>query len=223
MKKILQYGGVIPVLVALHSCSSFPLFNKDPLSVEEAYQWLNENCSRGPRETSGDVVAKANTREFKGRYPATLKVQLSGKFVVEVTNILGGTMAQLQGDGTSMDVLIPAKPKQSRRGLKHYLGLDPKVLSQFFMGDLPCPLVRTKEDIETSGGEIIVNAAPGKWTYKRTVKNEGEKPVELTLKSPQGKVVLSIQDWDPSLRYAKKAKIVAPEGELEWTWRNRSR
>ena len=210
------------MMVGLVACASAPKMNQDSVSTEIARQWLKANCSFGFREVSGEVLIKANTKEFKGRYPATLRVEASGKFILEVTNILGGTMAQIQSDGVSMDVLVPSKPNQTRKGIKQYLGLDRETLAQFLLGDLPCAKEWNRNGMGSSDGKIVVQAPPLTWTYTRAVKEDGEKPVQLLLRSSASQVILTVEEWDAQAKFAKKARIQGPDGDLEWTWRSRS-
>ncbi len=203
---------------ALGACSSAPKISKTSLSDREATEWLHRYCSPGPRGIGGELVMKANTKEFKGQYPASLRIEKNGQFTLETTNILGGTILRMTSDGKTIDLLVPSKPKYNRNGITNYLGLDLSILSQLLMGDLPCPKEKSQMKIEADGWV---------WTFEKAVAEAQGVPVKVTL-LPQGesdqkhRIELLIEEWDQEHHFAKKVTVRGPEGELKWAWRSRN-
>jgi len=72
-------------------CSSGPKISEEPWDLNEATRWLKLYCSPVPMQTeiSGSVVIRAQTEEFKGQMPGSIRVWNTGDFVLEATHMLG--------------------------------------------------------------------------------------------------------------------------------------
>jgi len=208
------------------ACATAPKPDSAALSSAEASGWLERYCSKGPRDLSGSLVVHANTREFKGQHPASLRFDPKGGFVLEVTNILGGTMLRLRSDGASFEVEAPAKPEYSRKGVTRYMGIEASVLTQLLLGDLPCPAERTKGAPKVEGASVRITTVPWIWSYTRAVVKDQRVPYGLELipagkADPASRIELRIEDWDRERNFARKVRVHTAEGDLRWTWRER--
>ena len=220
---------IFSLLVLVTACSSTPKISIKVASQAEAEKWLSRYCAKlhPQSELLGNLVMKANTQEFKGQYPASLHFDQGGAFQLEVTNIIGGTLVQLKGNDQALAITVPSKPKYSRTGITHYLGLELSVLAELLHGDLPCPTVEAGNKIGVEGARIVMETANWKWIFERGGVDEREVPVHVRL-IPQAKgasikdqIEMSIEGWDVDASYAKKVTVHSPEGELKWTWRTR--
>ena len=217
MNQFCLFNALTALVFVFSACSSPPKVSETALSDRDAKEWLHRYCSRGTRDLSGDLVMKANTKEFKGQYPASLRFEKSGQFTLETTNILGGTILRMTSDGKTIQILVPSKPQYNRSGIASYLGLDLSILSQLLLGDLPCPKERNQMKVET---EKWV------WTFEKAVRESQGVPVKVTLLprgivDPKLQIELLIEEWDQEQNFAKKVTVKGPEGELKWTWRSR--
>jgi hypothetical protein len=221
-------------LVFAASCSTAPQRAQDTLSVSQAKEWLARYCFKGPRELSGSLVFQANTPEFKGQHPGSVRMERTGAFVLEATHILGGTLLRIHSDGKTFDLVAPSKPKVNRSGITRYLGLDVPILQGLLAGDLPCPSDWRSAEVEVEGAEIRILSRPWIWSFTRAMSAGSEKPVDQVDRVPfgidltpvepaksRGRIELRIETWDRSKNLAKKVRIHSEEGDLKWTWRNR--
>lgn len=165
---------------------------------------------------------KSNTREFKGQFPASVSVEKEGKFFLEATNILGGTVLRIDGSAAAFDLWVPSKPKYSRKGMTRYLGLEVPVLAELLMGDLPCPRHFDEKSVAVKEGRIEVRAPEALWSFERSSVASNEVPVRVQLQPSDGseRVDLEIESWDT--RYAKRVRVRASDGEIKWVWKSRS-
>ncbi len=215
-------------LMLCFSCATAPKPASDRLTEVQAKSWLARYCSAGPRELSGSLVLQANTREFKGQHPASVHFEPSGRFTLEVTHILGGTLLRLSSDGISgLDSEIPSRPKLNRKGVKTYMGLEMPVLRDLLQGDLPCPKAWKAARIELNGPEIRISSGPWRWTFFGAIEKDQRIPYRITLSSgevmdPNRDIDLKIEEWDEARHFAKKVRIHTSEGDLKWIWRDRN-
>ncbi len=215
------------LLAFASACAGTPKVSQERVTQERAGKWLKQYCSQGTRELAGDLLVKSSTQEFKGQFPASLHFEKDGKFLLEVTNILGGTLMRLSSDSKAFNVEVPSKPKLNQKGLTHYLGLEVPVLSQLFLGDLPCPEVGVKRDVKVFENEIRIMTSQWTWIFYQASESEGFVPVRVVLTPTSQevghhlKIELLIEAWDRELGFAKKVSVHSPEGELRWIWKNR--
>ena len=216
----------LSIVLLFSSCSSAPKASTSQISETQAKKWFAQYCSKGPRAENGDIIIRANTKEFKGQYPANLRFEANGGFVLEVTNIVGGTMLRLTSDGQAMETVVPPKPQYSRKNITHYLGLDLPILSELLVGDLPCPNNWKSGGVRVDGNRMQIVTSNWIWNFEKAEDSAGAVPMHLRLESTNraaGQTIdLQIEDWDTSRQYAKKVSVKSPEGELKWTWRNRN-
>ncbi len=215
------------MLALASACAGTPKVSQERVTQERAEEWLKQYCSPGMRELAGDLLIKSSTKEFKGQFPASLHFEKDGKFLLEVTHILGGTLMRLSSDSKSFNIEMPSKPKLNQKGLTHYLGLEVPVLSQLFLGDLPCPEVGVKRDVKVFENEIRIVTPQWTWIFYQSSESEGFVPVRVMLiptsqeVDSRVKIELLIESWDRELGFAKKVSVHSPEGELRWIWKNR--
>jgi hypothetical protein len=217
--------------LGLGACASAPKLDASKLSTPEAAAWFERFCSKGPRDLTGTLVVQANTREFKGQHPASLRFDPKGTFTLEVTHILGGTLLRLTSDGKALDVEAPSKPNANRKGVTHYMGIEVPLLRALLMGDLPCPEEWKKTTPKIEGPAVQVLSYPWVWSYTRAAgsgKGSSELvPFGLDL-VPAGKsdsklkIELRFDEWDREKNFAKKVRIHTEEGDLKWVWRARN-
>lgn len=209
----------------LSSCSSTPKVSAERVSEAQAKSWFQKYCSKGPRELTGDLVVKSNTREFKGQFPAGIHIDPTGSFKLEVTTILGGTVLRLSSDGSSMSIESPSRPKLNQIRATQYLGLDVPVLTELLLGDLPCPSVKDQLSIKVQGNQMLIQTPLWKWIFEKSDEASGAVPVRVLLSRSDQKgtsieIELKIENWELAQNYAKKVSVKAPEGTLSWTWRS---
>ncbi len=209
------------------ACATAPKPDDSVLSSSEARTWLERYCSRGARAISGNLIVRANTREFKGQHPASVRFEPNGSFVLEVTHLLGGTLLRLKGEGETFDIEAPSKPEANRKGVSRYLGIEVPVLGGLLLGDLPCPAGWRDATPRIDGAKILLESGPWRWSYSRALDHAERIPyaIELTprgLPDPESRIELSIDDWDREAGFARKVRVRTGEGELKWTWRNRT-
>jgi len=211
----------------LSSCATAPKRDESSWNVNRARAWLSKYCSKGPISLSGSVVLQANTREFKGQHPASIRMEKDGSFLLEVTHILGGTLLRLRGRGDSFDIEAPSRPQYNRTGVSRYLGLEVPVLRALLQGELPCPsgAARSAEP-ETQGPRVRVREGEWDWVYSRTADGGEGVPfaVERVLgkgETPETTARLWIENWDSEGGFARKIRIKTADGELKWIWRSR--
>lgn len=213
---------ILPLFLA--SCASGPRVSEEAVSQPSADAWFRKYCSdNGTKTVNGELVIKSNTQEFKGQFPASVAFNPDGSFNLEVTNILGGTVAQLKGDPKAMQIRVPGKPKLSRNGVTHYLGLETAVLIPLLRGELPCPAEARSRDVkvEVEGNAMKVRSANWDWYFYRTTPEQGEVPARVELRSGGHQIEMTVEDWHAEERYLRKASIKSLEGDLKWTWRDR--
>jgi outer membrane biogenesis lipoprotein LolB len=222
-----KFSIVLTASLFLFACSHTPKTSVSRVSESEAKTWFAHYCSKGPRVASGDIVIRANTKEFKGQFPASTHFEANGGFVLEVTNIVGGTILRLTSDGKSMDMLVPSKPQYNRKNITHYLGLELPILSELLLGDLPCPNTWKSGGVRVDGNRMQIVTPTWNWNFEKAEVAAGSVPVHIRLEAVQKNAInqaidLQIDDWDTAAHYAKKVEIKSAEGELKWTWRNRN-
>jgi hypothetical protein len=215
------------LLLLTSACTSSPKASLSAVTENQAKVWFANYCSKGLHAQSGDLVIRANTPEFKGQFPASLRFEADGSFALEITNIVGGTVARLQSDGKEMSTTIPSKPKYNREHISRYLGLDLPILSQFLLGDLPCPTTWKAGGVRVSGNQMQIVTNEWKWNFEKSDEASGSVPVRVVLQpaqnpDPKLRIELQIQEWDPNVHYAKKVSVKGAEGELKWAWRSRN-
>ena len=104
LNNVLVFG----VVVFLTACSSTPKSSQEKISQEEATAFLKKYCSTYSSKSSldqeliGDIVVRSSTKEFKGQYPASVHFSKDKSFTMEVTNLIGGTIAILKGDPSAV-------------------------------------------------------------------------------------------------------------------------
>ena len=202
------------------ACSSTPKVSTASVSEAEAKAWFQQYCSKGMRDLGGNLVIKANTKEFKGQFPASVHIEKSGAFQLEVTNIIGGTLLRLTSDSKNLEILVPSKPEYNQKGVTHYLGIELPILTALLLGDIPCPKGNGQN-------RMIFQTATWKWSFQKSDLVSGGIPVEITLtaKDKSGlpiQIELKVDEWNSSQNFAKKVTVTSPEGELKWTWRSRN-
>jgi len=201
-----------PVLFAaivsiLASCSTAPKASDKTITESEAREFLSKRCSlvgtgsAALKGLSGEILVRSSTREFKGQYPASIHFSNKGEFVLEVTNVIGGTVAMLKGNSESIEIISLSRPRFNRKSVKNYMGLPVKLLLQLLHGDLPCPDLT---DVRSEGSRILVS--------------DGVRVLE----GAEQKVEMLIDRWNQGESYAEKVKVTTPEGDLKWTWRSRT-
>ena len=224
-----RLGFLVSALLLMGACASAPRVSLTRVSEDQARAWLGRYCSlsgsAGSHGLTGELVVKSDSADFRGQFPAQVRFERNGNFVMEVTHLLGGTAVRLTSDSKTFNLEFPSKPARNRKGLTHYLGLEVPVLSQLFRGDLPCPSEAAKGGFRVSGHVIEVDSGEWTWTFMRG-EAHGEVPVRVVL-APRvqgpgsGKVELEIVSWNKEEHFAEKVILRGPEGLLKWIWKNR--
>lgn len=194
------------------------------ISQTEAEAFLQKYCSVIGKKASldqelfGDILVRSSTKEFKGQYPASIHFSKDKSFSLEVTNLIGGTVAILKGDLNSVEVFSPSRPKYNRKDIKQYMGLPIPLFAKLLHGDLPCP---EQGAVEAKGSEIVVRDQGLSWRFERSDLDSGSVPTRvLIFEQDKIKVEMLIESWS-SNHYAEKVKIRTSEGDLKWSWRSR--
>jgi hypothetical protein len=202
------------------ACSTTPMVSHESLTVSQAKAFLDLHCSKSLSGIRGELLVRSSTREFKGQYPASILFSDDGSFVLEVTHLLGGTLAMLKGNANSVDVVSSLKPKYNQKGIHQYMGLQVRLLAQLLHGDLPCP---ARTDVQVDGALVLIQDGLLQWQME--LAGQGAEKVPYRIKILDGselKMELVIERWNQEKAYAEKVKVVTPEGDLKWTWRSRN-
>lgn len=210
---------------SLAACSSAPKVSEEAVTQSGAETWFARYCADpGIRAVAGELVIRSKTREFKGQFPASVAFESDGSFKLEVTHVLGGTVAQLQGDGKAMRIRVPGKAKLNRDNVTHYLGLEMAVLVPLLRGELPCPVETRGQSVkvEAEGNAMKVRTSNWDWYFYKSTAEQGEVPARIVLKSGSKQIEMNVEDWNAEERYLRKGQLKSPEGELKWTWRSRN-
>ncbi len=220
-----SHGLLVPALLLIGACAGTPKVSLDRVSEEQAKIWLDRNCSVSRKALTGELVLKSDSADFRGQFPAQVRFERDGAFILEVTHLLGGTLMRLSSDSKTFSLEFPSKPDRNRSGMTHYLGLEVPILSQLLQGDLPCPPEVRKGRVRVLGHVIEVDSGEWTWTFMKA-EPPGEVPVRVVL-APRiqtpgaGKVEFEIVSWNSEERFAEKVVLRAPEGMLKWIWKNR--
>jgi len=216
---------VLVLVWAAASCSTTPESNREQISTADARAFLAQYCSKVGGASlvtpiRGELLVRSSTREFKGQYPASVQISKNGELVLEVTNLIGGTVAMLKGDLNSLEVVSRLKPQFNRKNIRHYMGLSVPLLVQLLHGDLPCP---SSTAIEADGTSIVLKDQSLIWKIERSDAKSGAVPLRLViLDGATVQVDMTIERWNSDQSYAEKVKVTTPEGDLKWTWRSRT-
>lgn len=209
----------------LSACSSTPKSSQEKISFQEAQAFLKQYCSKIEnqksleRELTGDILVRSSTKEFRGQYPASIHFSKDKEFTLEVTNLIGGTMAMLKGTPAEIQIISPGKPQYNRKGIHQYMGLPVPLFAKLIHGDLPCP---DTTSLKVEGSEILLNDGTLEWRIERSDQDSGSVPVRMRI-FDQGKVKveMAIERWNSEESYAEKVRIRTAEGDLKWSWRSR--
>jgi hypothetical protein len=111
------------------------------LSERDARALFEEIC-RAPvfaSEVSGEVWITAQTPDAHGSFPAVVRTALSPARTLnlEVTNLLGGTVARVQLDEEGLRVFQKGRMRESAR--ETYAGIPLRFGVDLFLGRRPCP------------------------------------------------------------------------------------
>ncbi len=222
LKRIVNFGFV--GLFLLSSCSSTPKSSQEKISQQEAESFLKRYCSTLSEKSSldqelfGDLIVRSSTKEFKGQYPASIHFSKDKSFSLEVTNIIGGSVAILKGDQSSVEVFSGSQPQYNRKNIKEYMGISIPLLTKLLHGDLPCP---DSTAVRVAGNEILIKDGTFEWKIERSDQESGSVPVRMRVFDRDVlRVEMLIESWNRE-NYAEKVKIRTAEGDLKWTWRSR--
>ena len=214
------------MIFALSSCSSTPQSSLAKVSQNEADAFLKKYCSSFSskqtldQELTGEILVRSSTKEFKGQYPASIHFSKEKDFSLEVTNLIGGTVAILKGDPNSVEVFSTSRPQYNRKGIKKYMGLPIPLFAKLLHGDFPCP---ESAAVKVEGSEIIINDADLEWRMERSSEDSGSVPFRTRIfDHRQLKVEMLIEHWNAEEFYAEKVKVHTSEGDLKWSWRSRN-
>ncbi len=215
------------------SCASTLRERKVQLSEKEIRRWFEQNCHAFlGKEVVGEWVVKSQTEQFKGQYPASIRIEKNpverkSLVVLEITHLLGGTVARLQGNAeTGFSLKVPSKPKLSKQGLKSYLGLNPDEFIQALKGGVPCPGQSIQNwKLKWNQSEAQIESQPWNWTFE-FVENQGEivpKKIQLYsgTQARSSSIQMTILEWDSSKKWIKKAELRSGNEWMRWTWRSR--
>jgi hypothetical protein len=156
------------------SCAHMQVSN-----TESPESLLKEACSLGATNQAvrGSVWMTLDSKDAKGRFPATVEAQAPDRVTIEVTNLIGSREALIQVNQGSYSVDIPDRETgKSRRadGVGAWGGIPLRWASELFLGRIPCPSREQQSSLGTPGG------APGRITVHMTNTGEllAETPVE---------------------------------------------
>lgn len=202
------------------ACSTTPIISKEVRTVSQARHFLELHCSKPLKTIRGDLLVRSSTREFKGQYPATILFSDDGSYTLEVTHLLGGTVAMLRGNAEAIEIVSTVKPKYNQKGIRQYMGLPVRLLAQLLHGDLPCPDLA---DVRVDGAHILIQDGRLLWRMELAEQDGGVVPYRIRIQDgTELKTELLIERWNQEKAYAEKVKVVTPEGDLKWTWRSRN-
>lgn len=226
------------VMFLLSSCTTPLKVSESKYSRLESLRWLKQYCANESQSVSvsssiaGDFALKIETPEMKGQFSSVLKVVPSKSFFLEVTHLLGGTLAQISGDTQKIRTHFPGREEYDQSEIKSYLGIPALVLLQLFSGQLPCPVLDSDfrdQHVISEPGQLTLKLLQQDWVYKRSLDPSGKQEVPLSLEiytQNQLQFKLSIQSWDFDQGYIKQAEVQSylPDQKtrkLKWIWKDR--
>ncbi len=225
MSKIIFTGYFILPVFFILSCSTGPrVEEKNP---EKLYQYACRP-KKDIKSVQGSVWLRVDSKEASGQFPAHVKARLPHRLDLEVTNLLGGTEATIKIRNQQIEVALPGKKKQRKRG--SWGGIPLRWAPLLFLGRVPCPsrsqaqkaikTVNSRHDLRVSlrGGqesfEYEFKTFAGEpwperviWTKKLKTKNI---EIEFNFSAPESKT-----------RLAKKWEANSALGEVKLRWKRR--
>ena len=180
------------------------------------------------------IQLKADSVDLNGQYPAALRVKEGNQLNMEITDPLGGTLAKINVDGDSYQIVYPRKNKKVSKNADHWSGIPLRWSSTLLLGRFPCPTVqeqRKAEILESTGDRVrfrIQGSKGNVQTYSFLVKERLLKdwPTELRWESewPGRKSWVEFEfdrpEGDSGSPLQWKAK--SDRGELKVRWESRS-
>jgi hypothetical protein len=123
-------------LLFLSSCASTSL-----REFGDSSEILEQVCSKqeNVKEVFGSVWMQVEADPQKGRFPATLLVRPPHSLQMEVTNLIGGTVARIQIRDGSYQIEIPGEGRVQRGTDGYWSGIPLHWAVDVFLGQLPCP------------------------------------------------------------------------------------
>ena len=134
---------IFAISVLISGCAHTP-----PLAGKDLTGLFSEICARPAAEITGEVWVVATSPEATGRFPATVRVASSPvpALDLEVTNLLGGTVARVQLDAEGLRVFREGRMEASAR--ENYAGIPLRFGVDLFLGARPCPNEKPRLRVE---------------------------------------------------------------------------
>lgn len=191
------------------------------LCPDRSLSGLTRAGSRGLNVQKGRLWFQVRTPDFQGQFPAQVRIDPQGSWVLQVTHGLGGPVAQLEGGPASpirfTDLRHPKKPPMTETqgawsqppyawmpALLRHQAPCPTGLSEG-----PTPLVLTISPAGEKRLEVL-DAEKNTWVY------EWDSQQQLRLLHWK-QVAIQFLDWSPS-RQLLRWEAKSPEGWLKVHW-----
>jgi hypothetical protein len=131
-----SWVSIFAFLALISGCAHTPLLaGKDPVAL------FSEICTPAlpATEVTGEVWIVATSPEATGRFPAVVRAASTPvpTLHLEVTNLLGGTVARIQLDAGGLQVFREGRMEASAR--EQYAGIPLRFGVDLFLGARPCP------------------------------------------------------------------------------------
>jgi hypothetical protein len=182
---------------------------------------LKAACEPGMalRGVEGSIWMKLKSPEAQGQFPALLKVENENQLRLEVTDLIGGTVAQIQVDGSKYRVAQPGRPIQE--GGDSWGGIPLRWASGLLLGRIPCPKerqqVRTLED-----GGLEIRSGDERFVYSFRSFDDAPWPQALVWTRGASVVTFRFSDPENGSRSPLSWRAQSDRGEVDVRWRKRA-
>ncbi|HTL11585.1 MAG TPA: hypothetical protein VL588_03810 [Bdellovibrionota bacterium] len=195
-----------------------------------ALSTLDRVCALGAGTGSmdGAVWLKAHSKDASGQFPADVKVESSGKVLMEVTNLIGETQARIEVDSGSYHIMVPGKDARDEKGDGSWGGIPLRWAPRLFLGRFPCPdlpldsSATAKLDVDD---HLEVHVGNEDYLYVLSAWGGGPWVSELTWlrKNAQGesRVLFKFDRPDESSGAPLRWSAVSDQGSVDVRWRRR--
>ena len=178
------------------------------------------------KEVKGSVWMKVRSKEDSGQFPADLVWNSKTGLIVEVTNLIGGPIAQIKSRDESYEIKRYDRPEEKFVGEQTWGGISISLAKNLFIGNIPCPQISDTTDavirLDSDGwlwvikgaeryGYRLKNWAGRSWPEEMIFRKEGSEEVRIHFDQPEDKTGTPLR-WEAT----------AGSSELKVRWKERS-
>lgn len=212
------------LLVLVSGCATLT-----PMEETRPEVLLREACELGSEieAIEGSAWLDAHSKEASGQFPAQIRVT-KGTLDVEVTNLLGGTEAFIKIRGDEIELNLPGKARQVKKGT--WGGIPLRWAAVLFLGKIPCPSSTALRDaVPHVDGDhhLHLDLKRSHETFEYSFRNFAARPwpegVHWKKKTPKGEyeVQFEFDQPDSKTRLPQAWTAKSSAGEVRFRWKRR--